>query len=403
MTKLPAFANFLSSAGFYACEFQRPDYFCRMNLPNEGTPPKRDAAGPKKFEELHRNVTMSHIAKAANVSQGAISSMLNDRNYGIRVSEKTRAHVFKVCREMGYIPNDLRALVRMYPELGGYCLLIASDIAGGLSDPLVARIAAAALKALPDATQGLNVGYYDPAVDYQENAAAAPQAVSSYVYSKFLVVGTPNRSLVDHLTRRGLSVMSLGYELEQPGLVNFVPDYALASRLALEHFGKLGHRNFGIVSGPFGSMDARVLDFNRGVRLACGALNLPLDAQHIIYGDLSVEAGHTALDELLARSPQPTAVFCMSDAAAIGLIERAQARGIAVPEKLSVIGCGDEPAAQHSYPSLTTVRLPAEEMAELAVAEVDLLVHDDLPTISRKIALPVTLVERRSCAPLIPA
>ncbi len=48
---------------------------------------------------------MADIAKAAGVSQGAISSLLNDRDYGIRVSDKTRERVFRVCREMGYMPN----------------------------------------------------------------------------------------------------------------------------------------------------------------------------------------------------------------------------------------------------------------------------------------------------------
>ena len=375
-----------------------------MNLPNDGEPPKRDAtasgtgAGPKKFEELHRAITMAQIAKAADVSQGAISSMLNDRNYGIRVSEKTRAHVFRVCRQMGYIPNDLRALVRMYPELGGYSLLIASDIPGGLRSPLVTRLAAAAMGALPDPAQALCVGHYDPAVDYHAEGAVLPHSVSTFVYSKFLLVGQPNLSLIETLTRRGLPIMSFGYEVALPGVVSFVPDYALASNLAIGHLGKLGHRHLGIVSGPFGSLDAKVLDFNRGVRLACEALHLPLDAQHIIYGDLSEDAGRTALDEMLARSPQPTAIFCMSDSAALGLIERAQAHGIAVPETLSVIGCGDDPGAQMTHPQLTTVRLPAEEMAEQAIREIDHMVNEPLPAVPRKIVPPLSLVERQSCA-----
>src|SRR5579864_6108364 len=75
-----------------------------------------------------KSITMAMIAKAAGVSQGAISSLLNDRDYGIRVSIKTRERVFKVCRELGYIPNDLRAVVRMYPELGDLCLLVSSSI-----------------------------------------------------------------------------------------------------------------------------------------------------------------------------------------------------------------------------------------------------------------------------------
>ena len=67
---------------------------------------------------------MATIAKLAGVSQGAISSLLNDRDYGIRVSDKTRDRVFKVCRDLGYVPNDLRAEVRMYPETGDTCLLV---------------------------------------------------------------------------------------------------------------------------------------------------------------------------------------------------------------------------------------------------------------------------------------
>ena len=380
-----------------------------MTLPNEGEPAKpelaasADSAGPKKFKDLQRNITMLQIAKAADVSQGAISSMLNDRNYGIRVSEKTRAHVFKVCRQMGYIPNDLRALVRMYPELGGYSLLVASDIPGGILNPLVTRIAAAAMGALPEATNALSVGLYEPSVDYHADGGALPQSVANFVSSKFLIVGTPNRTLVENLTRRGLSVMCLGYELALPGVVSFVPDFGEAASLGIAHLVKLGHRQIGIVSGPFGAVDPQVIDFNRGVGLACEQHKMPSPALHVVYGDLSVEAGRKACDELLGQKNQPTAIFCMSDSAAFGVIERAQASGIDVPQKLSVIGCGDDPAAAMGHTALTTIRLPIEEMAVQAVQEVDRLVHDDLPSGSRKIVPPLSLVERRSCAPLNPA
>src|SRR5215210_5144536 len=116
-----------------------------MNSPNEaaslgrGDPPG-EVPSPRKLPDFTRTITMAQIAKAAGVSQGAISSLLNDRDYGIRVSEKTRERVFRVCREMGYVPNDLRAVVRMYPELGDLCLLVSSKIRCGLCDPFLSRI-----------------------------------------------------------------------------------------------------------------------------------------------------------------------------------------------------------------------------------------------------------------------
>src|SRR4051794_34615492 len=108
-----------------------------MNVSTEGeVQPGSGSPGvsirvPKQLSDLQKTITMAQIAKAAGVSQGAISSLLNDRDYGIRVSEKTRERVFKVCREMGYIPNDLRAVVRMYPELGDYCLLLSTALEAG--------------------------------------------------------------------------------------------------------------------------------------------------------------------------------------------------------------------------------------------------------------------------------
>ena len=117
---------------------------------------------------------MAQIAKAAGVSQGAISSLLNDRDYGIRVSEKTRERVFKVCREMGYMPNDLRAVVRMYPEVGDLCLLLATSLTEGLTDPFVARLTKAAMDAISDSSRPLTLAFYEPGRDY---VAARPEGL----------------------------------------------------------------------------------------------------------------------------------------------------------------------------------------------------------------------------------
>src|SRR5438067_3469190 len=128
----------------------------------EAAPVRQDASALQaRVDEHHKTITMAAIAKAAGVSQGAISSLLNDRDYGIRVSEKTRERVFKVCREMGYIPNDLRAVVRMYPELGDFCLLLSTAIEGGLFDPFVHRLVASAMAAVPDASHPLSLAFYD--------------------------------------------------------------------------------------------------------------------------------------------------------------------------------------------------------------------------------------------------
>ncbi|MGB8170636.1 MAG: LacI family DNA-binding transcriptional regulator [Chthoniobacteraceae bacterium] len=375
-----------------------------MNLPNEAesSAPGEEAIGesrsPKTLGDLQKTITMAQIAKAAGVSQGAISSLLNDRDYGIRVSEKTRERVFKVCREMGYIPNDLRAVVRMYPEFGDCCLLIPTSLAGGLSDPSVARLAGAAMAAVSDPLRAITVAAYDETIDYLTEPNALPQPVRAGVCSKFLCLGAASHLLLQALHRRGSPVASLGHDAVMPGVLSIVPDYCQASRLAIEHLYALGHRHIGIVSGPFGATDSDLLELNRGVRLACDELGLPIDAKMIVYGDLGEKSGRTAVEELLAHQPEPTAIFCLSDAAAAGVLAAAHLRGVKVPAELSVIGCADDVRAQSTYPGLTTVHLPYEEMAALAVKEIERLVREPLFGEPRKVLLPVRLVERESTA-----
>jgi DNA-binding LacI/PurR family transcriptional regulator len=376
-----------------------------MNLSNEGESPGGGDQGgvlnrpPLRFGDLQKTITMAQIAKAAGVSQGAISSLLNDRDYGIRVSEKTRERVFKVCREMGYLPNDLRAVVRMYPELGEFALLIPARFSSGLAQPFVARVATAAMRAVPEPARSLTLAFYDEALDYLLAPERLPHPVAAGTVSKFLFLGAPSPSLIQTITRRGCPVVVLGHEVPLPGVHSIVADLASASQLVIEHLLKLGHKQLAIVSGPFGSADAETIELNRGVRLACEQFGITVDARNVIFGDLSAGAGMAALDALLERTPAPTAIFCLSDAAAEGVLSRAQARGKDVPKQLSVIGCGDDPCAASSAPPLTTVRLPFEEMAQLGVQEVDQLVRGGGLEEARRTVLPVSLIERSSCAP----
>lgn len=375
-----------------------------MNLPNEAesSAPGEDAIGetrsPKTLGDLQKTITMAQIAKAAGVSQGAISSLLNDRDYGIRVSEKTRERVFKVCREMGYIPNDLRAVVRMYPEFGDCCLLVPSSLRGGLADPSLARLAGAAMSAVSEPPRALTIAAYDESIDYLSEPNALPQPVRAGVCSKFLCLGATSHLLLQALHRRGSPVVSLGHDAVMPGVLSIVPDYVQASRLAVEHLFALGHRHIGIVSGPFGATDPQLLELNRGVRLACDDLGLPIDAKMIVYGDLSEKSGRMALEELFTQKPEPTAIFCLSDAAAAGVLAAAHLRGVRMPAGLSVVGCADDVHAQFGCPALTTVHLPIEEMAALAVKEIERLVREPMSDEPRKVTLPVRFVTRESTA-----
>jgi len=364
-----------------------------------GNPPDDSKSPVNRGHDPHKAITMADIAKAAGVSQGAISSLLNDRDYGIRVSEKTRERVFRVCRDMGYVPNDLRAVVRMYPELGDFCVLLASDLEELPSDPFQARVISGAMGAIGDA---VTIARYKPDVDYSTiDSEELPHPVKSGTTSKFLLVGKPNASLCQALVARGYGVALAGHEVALAGVTSILPDFAHASQIAIDYLFQLGHKRIAILSGPFGATDYHIIELNRGVRAGYDKVNVPIEAQNIIYGDLTMENGYKVLDVLMDRPNPPTAVFCFDDAAAAGVMARAQARGIKVPEELTVIGCSDDALSAHLQPALTSAHLPAEAIGVTGVTETDRRVRerDTFPSEAKKILLPVKLVERASSAP----
>jgi LacI family transcriptional regulator len=81
-----------------------------------------------------------------------------------------------------------------------------------------------------------------------------------------------------------------------------------------------------------------------------------------------------ACDELLRKNPQITAMICLSDILALGVMRAATNLGLSIPDRLSVTGFDDIPQASNPepFPSLTTVRQDGMLKGQLAA---EALIH----------------------------
>jgi LacI family transcriptional regulator len=104
-----------------------------------------------------------------------------------------------------------------------------------------------------------------------------------------------------------------------------------------------------------------------------------------------------ALGRVLAEDPSVTAIVCGNDILAIGVLIEAAARGIRVPEAMSVTGFDDIDLAREWTPALTTVRLPVSEIGQRAAER--MLGRLDEETPPRIEEVHVELVERASSGP----
>jgi DNA-binding LacI/PurR family transcriptional regulator len=98
-----------------------------------------------------------------------------------------------------------------------------------------------------------------------------------------------------------------------------------------------------------------------------------------------------AVDALLGLAAPPTALLCATDQIALGALEALAARGVRVPEDISVTGFDDIPAAAGA--GLTTVRQPLVDKGRQAGR---LLLE---PNTEREVILPLELVVRGSTGP----
>ena len=372
-----------------------------MSTPSEEGTPGSQEGSPKPShsarggDEKVKPVTMSAVAEAVGVSQGAISSLLNDRDYGIRVSNKTRDRVFKTCRDLGYIPNDLRAVVRIYPELGETCLLVSSRIPGGMANSFLARVAGAVMAKTSRQPASISVILYDETREY--TMGDLPTPLRHGTASKVICIGAANPSICKVIHDRGLPAIFLGHFSEIPGTTSIAPDYPAAARLAMQFLVRHGHKHVGIVVGPFGTPEPRLSELNRAIANAASDAGLPIDPQDVFHGDLSFEAGVGVIEAMQTRHTSPTALLCLSEAGAAGVMAGAHARHIAVPGQLSVLAFADHAGVLASCTPLTAVVLSAEETAAMAVKEAERQVLEGIPAAAEKIATGVQLIERESC------
>lgn len=99
---------------------------------------------------------------------------------------------------------------------------------------------------------------------------------------------------------------------------------------------------------------------------AARALGLPEVQVVVVPAPTTLRSGRKALGELLQRQAGIDAVFCSSDLLALGVMTEAQARGIAVPSQLGVVGFGDLDFASDLNPALTTVRIDGASIGRQA-------------------------------------
>jgi DNA-binding LacI/PurR family transcriptional regulator len=348
------------------------------------------------------NPTLADVAREVGVSRTTVSNAYNRPD---QLSPMLRARILAAAERLGYPGPDPLARGLRRGRTGMLGLVADQPLAYLFTDPAIREFLVGMTMVLDEAEASL-VLLPRLLVDDAGSSVLANAAVDGFVS----ICDAHNAARVAALEARHLPFVVVD-GVASSASCRVGTDDRGASRGAVEHLLSLGHRRIAVAAlprvpgdrgGPVDPDDPGPLRYPvTAARLA--GIREALEGAGLSWSDIPVRAvpddltprlaGQDVGDALLGEPDPPTAIVCMSDEVAAGVLAAAAARGVAVPAELSVVGFDDTPAASATDPPLTTVHQPLAGKGEAAA---QLLLDGAPPT---DLVLPTELVVRGSTAP----
>lgn len=306
---------------------------------------------PRRTRRGSGAVTLHDVARIAGVAPITASRAVNTPS---QVSPEVLRRVGEAIAQTGYVPNRLagalassrsRLIAAVVPTISGTVFL---ETVQSLTESLAAS--------------GYQLMLGQSGYDVQREDALLEAIIARRPDGIVLtgILHTPEGRR--RLQAAGIPVVETWDLTPTPidMLVGFSHE-AVGREVASYLLGR-GRRRLAIVSGD-DERARRRLDAFVATARDCGAAEVQVV---VVPAPTTLRSGRRALADLLARVGQIDAVACSSDLLALGVMTEAQARGIAVPQALAVIGFGDLEFAADLHPALSTVRINGAEIGRQA-------------------------------------
>ncbi|MCE2917465.1 MAG: LacI family DNA-binding transcriptional regulator [Rubrivivax sp.] len=344
----------------------------------------------RKARSGHGRATLRDVAQAAGVTSITVSRYLREP---ARVAADTAERIAHALATTGYVPNKQAGLLAsgrsnivaaLLPNLANS---IFAETAQGLSDTLQAAghellIAATGYSFEREEEQLRALLGWHPAaivVTGRRHSAGA-----SRLLRQAQANGTPVIEIWDHHGRAGSGFTQVGFKHEDVG------------RAMASHLLRAGHRRIAYVDSGVAE-DYRAHERGQAFAAAAQEAGAAVDVLVAPSGD-AFDAGRHMLGGLLkGAQPAITAAAFANDHLACGALLEATRRGIAVPQRLAILGFGDFAIARQLQPALSSVQLPRYDIGAVAARNLLAALKGGQPVPSQTLGW--TLVARGSTGP----
>lgn len=330
-------------------------------------------------------MTIKDLARKTGYSVGTISRVLNNQSH---VSDQAREVIQKAARESGFHLNANAKQLKQHHS--NSILVICKGRSNELFDTMLVTLQSRAAK----------LGY-TLVVDYMEEEENVVRRALRLCPEKkplgILFLGGNREEFLDDFQKISIPcVLVTGQALDLPfgNLSSVSSDDKLAGSMAIAHLAELGHRKIALVGGNRSYSEITRLRYE-GCLEAFQTYGIDFQEQRDYEtARFSYEDAYRAVNALLKRNDDFTALFAMSDVMAIGAIRALWDAGKHVPEDVSVVGVDGLSIGAYTRPRLSTVAQSADILANRSM---DLLLDRmEKKTPGTHELIPVVLEHRES-------
>jgi LacI family transcriptional regulator len=342
-------------------------------------------------------VTIGQVAELAGVSVSTVSRVLNGRS---DVSAETRLAVERVARSRGYAPRRVPAGRPAEPsrERSDFTAGRLSGLVGVTTTTSGTAYFSAILAGITEALAEREMWTLvcPTRQEHDREVSVLQRLMRSEMAGALLLLPEESPGELRRLRDDGL-VFVVVDPLHDVGqdIPVVAADNVGGARQATAHLLRLGHRRIGVITGRGDGAATRAR--LQGHYAALADAGVAPDPMLEVEADFLVPGGAAGAERLLGLASPPTAIFAFNDCMAIGALHVARARGLRLPDDLSVVGFDDTPEAEAAHPALTTVHQPLRELGRMAVGQLVRLM-DSQQFESPHVALATRLVVRSSTA-----
>ena len=304
-----------------------------------------------------RRVTLQDVADRVGITAAACSMALRDSD---RISPTTKEQVRAVAAELGYVGSSAaRALRRQ--RAGAVALIVPTTSKHVFGHSYFMHVLSGVTSVANDHdTQVLIATNADEA----RGLTAYERVMRSHsADGAILTSAAIEDETVDRLLASGLPLVLIGNFPQLAEAITVSVDDRTSSRLATEHLIVThGRRRLLHLTGPLDHQTG--VDRRDGFLDAVGAHGVSANAV-ALEGDFSEESGRRLVEGL---GDTFDGLVAANDDMAFGALTALRERGRKVPVEVALIGFDDFGLSRVTTPAISTVAVPAEEMAAVATA-----------------------------------